>query len=209
MQILLLTGSESTALTMAWTIGLLLNNPHALKLAQEELDTVVGRDRWVQESDIESLKYLQAIVKETLRLYPPAPLTGLREALEDCYIGDYCVPKNTRVLVNIWKLQRDPTVWSEPDQFKPERFLKEHKKVEFQGPSFEYIPFSAGRRSCPGLTFGLQVVHLTLARMLQGFEISTTGDGPVDMGMGQGIALIRTMPLLVSLKPRLDLPLSG
>lgn len=209
MQILILTGSESTALTMAWAIGSLLNNPRALKIAQGELDSVVGRHRWVQESDIRSLEYLQAIVKETLRLYPPAPLTGVREALEDCHIGDYHVPKDTRLLVNIWKLQRDPMVWSKPNEFLPERFLSEHKKVEFQGQNFEYIPFSSGRRSCPGATFGLQVVHLTLARMLQGFDISAAGDSPVDMAQGPGIALCRTSPLRVVLKPRLGTPLCG
>ncbi|OWM82917.1 hypothetical protein CDL15_Pgr005317 [Punica granatum] len=207
--ILIMTGSESTALTMTWAVALLLNNPSTLIHAQEELDRVVGRDRWVQESDIESLKYLQAIVKETLRLYPPAPLTGLREAMEDCHIGGYRVPKGTRVLVNIWKLQRDPAIWSDPDGFRPERFLKEHKNVEVRGQSFEYIPFSSGRRSCPGATFGLQVVHLMLARMLQGFDMTIAGDGPIDMGEGQGIALPRASPLRVVLKPRLDLPLHG
>ena len=144
-----------------------------LKAAQEELDLHVGKDKWVEESDIRNLNYLQAIVKETLRLYPPGPVTGLREAMEDCNVGGYYVPKGTRLIINIWKQQRDPRVWSNPFEFKPERFMTTHANVDVRGQNFEYITFSSGRRSCPGLTFGMQVVHLALARLLLGFDIMT------------------------------------
>ncbi|KAJ6396263.1 hypothetical protein OIU77_021317 [Salix suchowensis] len=100
--ILTLTGAGSTATTLTWALSLLLNNPAVLKAAQEELDKQVGREKWVEESDIQKLKYLQAIVKETLRLYPPGPLTGIREAMEDCSIGGYDVPKGTRACLWIW-----------------------------------------------------------------------------------------------------------
>ncbi|XP_030532700.2 dimethylnonatriene synthase-like [Rhodamnia argentea] len=205
--ILILTGTESTSITMTWALSLLLNHPAALKSAQHELDTVVGRHEWVQESDISSLKYLQAVVKETLRLYPPAPLTGIREAMEDCRISGCHVPKGTRVLVNIWKLQRDPRVWPEPDAFRPERFLEERKEVDLRAQNFEFIPFSSGRRSCPGATLGLQVVQFTLARILQGFEVTLEEGSRVDMEEGPGIALPKVNPLRVALKPRLPLHL--
>ncbi|XP_043704010.1 xanthotoxin 5-hydroxylase CYP82C4-like [Telopea speciosissima] len=114
---------ETTYVTLTWALSLLLNNRQVLKRAQEELDVHVGRDRHVEESDVKNLVYLQAIIKETLRLYPPLPLSVPHEALEDCQVGGYVVPKGTRVLVNMWKLHRDPQVWgSDPHEFKPERF---------------------------------------------------------------------------------------
>ncbi|MGJ2918444.1 cytochrome P450, partial [Salmonella enterica subsp. enterica serovar Paratyphi A] len=103
--ILILTGSESTAETLIWALSLLLNNKQVLKAAQDELDVQVGRDKLVQESDIKNLKYLQAIVKETLRLYPPGPLAGPREAMEYCNNDGYYDPKGTPVILNKWKMQ--------------------------------------------------------------------------------------------------------
>lgn len=203
LQILILTGTESTAVALTWILSLLLNHPRALKAAQEEIDAQVGRDRWVQESDIHKLIYLQAVVKESLRLNPPGPVTGPREATEDCYIGDHLVPKGTRLIVNIWKLQRDPRVWSDPNEFRPERFLTTKSGLGLNGQNFEYIPFSSGRRSCPGMTLGLLVVQGVLARLLQGFDMRTKGGEPVDMREGLGIALPKASPLDVVLTPRL------
>ncbi|KAI3760266.1 hypothetical protein L1987_50659 [Smallanthus sonchifolius] len=201
---LMLTGSESTALTMTWAVSLLLNHPHTLKAAQKELDIHVGQKKWVEESDITNLVYLQAIVKETLRMYPPGPLAGPHEAIEDCYIGGYHVTKGTRLIVNVWKLHRDPNVWSDPNEFRPERFLEEHSEINYQGQNFEYIPFSTGRRMCPATTFAWHVIHLTLARLLQGFDLSTPTGKPVDMSEGLGIALPKVKPLEVTITPRLS-----
>ncbi|KAL3650053.1 hypothetical protein CASFOL_006456 [Castilleja foliolosa] len=203
MLILLMAGSESTAEALIWAVSLLLNNPRALKIAQQELDTRVGRQRPVEEGDIKNLNYLQAIVKETLRLYPPGPLSGPRESTEDGYIGKYYVPKGTRIVVNLWKLHRDPKVWSNPDEFRPERFLEEHKNVGYMGQNFEYTPFGSGRRMCPGVSFALHVVHLGLARFLQGFCVSTPMNRLVDMREGKGLALPKVKPLVVALVPRL------
>ena len=120
-------GSDTSTVTLTWAISLLLNNRHVLKKAQDELDIQVGKERIVNESDISKLVYLQAIVKETLRMYPPAPLLAPREFIEDCIIGGYHVPKGTRLITNLWKIQTDPRIWSEPLKFMPERFLTTHK----------------------------------------------------------------------------------
>ncbi|XP_018827789.2 LOW QUALITY PROTEIN: dimethylnonatriene synthase-like [Juglans regia] len=205
--VLILTGAGSTAATLTWALSLLLNHPKVLEAAQEELDIHVGRERWVQESDINNLNYLQAIVKETLRLYPPGPLTGLREAMQDCNLGGFHVSKGTRLIINLWKLQRDPQIWSNPSEFQPERFLTTHADINVWGQNFEYIPFSSGRRSCPGTSFGLQVVHLALARLLQGFDISTMGGVKVDMREGLGVDLPKVDPLVLVPKPRLPMEL--
>ncbi|KAL3531080.1 hypothetical protein ACH5RR_010402 [Cinchona calisaya] len=205
--LLILTASESTAETLIWALSLLLNNPNILKIAQNELDVQVGKQRWVAESDIKNLTYLQALVKETLRLYPPGPLSGPREAIEDCYLGNFFVPKGTRLIVNLWKLHRDPRIWSNPLEFKPERFLDQHANISLKGQSYEYIPFSSGRRMCPAVTYGMNVVQMTLARMLQGFDITTPMGMPVDMSEGLGIALPKVKPLEVLLAPRLPVEL--
>ncbi|OMO74936.1 Cytochrome P450 [Corchorus olitorius] len=109
---LLVGGTDTVTVTITWALALLLNNRHALEKAQEELDIQIGKGRLVNESDIEKLVYLQAIVKETLRLYPAGPLGGARVFSEDCKVGGYLVPKGTRLIVNIWKIQTDPHLWS-------------------------------------------------------------------------------------------------
>ncbi|KAJ0110564.1 hypothetical protein Patl1_01546 [Pistacia atlantica] len=202
--ILIFTGAESTSVAMTWVLSLLLNYPKVLKAVQEELDNQVGREKWVQESDVKNLKYLQAVVKETFRLYPPGPVTGPREALEDCNIGGYHITKGTRLIVNIWKLHRDPRIWQDANEFQPERFMTTEAETDDKGQQFGYIPFSYGRRSCPGMTAGLTLVHLTVARLLQGFDLATIEGKPVDMQEGLGLALPKLKPLEVAIKPRLN-----
>ncbi|MBA0638079.1 hypothetical protein Godav_024604 [Gossypium davidsonii] len=201
---LLVGGTDTVTVTITWTLALLLNNRHALEKAQEELDTQIGKGRLVNESDINKLVYLQAIVKESLRLYPAGPLAGAREFDEDCTVGGYFVPKGTRLIVNIWKLQRDPGVWSDPLEFKPERFLTSHQDIDVKGQHFELIPFGAGRRLCPGISFGLQMTQLVLATFLHGFHISTPSNEPVDMNGSPGLTNIKATPLEILLKPRLS-----
>ncbi|XP_038704081.1 xanthotoxin 5-hydroxylase CYP82C4-like [Tripterygium wilfordii] len=200
---LILGGSDTTAGTLTWAISLLLNNRHVLKKAQEELDSKVGMDRNVDDSDIKNLVYLQAIIKETLRLYPAGPLLGPREAMEDCTVAGYHVPAGTRLIVNVWKIQRDPRIWANPSAFEPERFLTSHVDVDVRGQQFELIPFGSGRRSCPGVSFALQVLTLTLARVLHAFELVTPLDQPIDMTESSGLTIPKATPLEVLLTPRL------
>lgn len=188
---------------MTWAVALLLKHKEALQRAQQELDTHIGKERWVEESDIKHLIYLQAIVKESLRLYPAGPLSVPRETLQDCTISGHYVPKGTQLLVNIWKLHRDSGSWTEPYEFQPERFLTSHTGVDVRGQQFEFIPFSSGRRSCPGVTASMQMMQLTLARLLQGFNLTTPMNEPVDMTEAPGITLHRKYPLEVVLTPRL------
>ncbi|KAI7747464.1 hypothetical protein M8C21_030737 [Ambrosia artemisiifolia] len=202
--ILMWSGSEAIAVTLTWALALLLNHPDILKVVQNELDIHVGREKWVEESDIKNLVHLQAVVKETLRMYPPGPLAAPHEAIEDCYIGGYHVTKGTRLIVNIWKLHRDPQVWSDPHQFRPERFLDKHSQLNYQGQNFEYIPFSTGRRMCPAAIYASHLIHLTIAWLLQGFDLSTPMGMPVDMTEGVGLALPKVKPLEVIITPRLS-----
>ncbi|XP_068655748.1 xanthotoxin 5-hydroxylase CYP82C4-like [Aristolochia californica] len=199
----MLAGSDTIFVTLKWVLSLLMNHRDKLNKAQEELDSIVGKDRNVEGRDIMKLPYLQAIVKETMRLYPASPLSLPHEAAEDCYIGGYFVPAGTRVLTNIWKIQRDPRYWQEPEEFRPERFLTAQAHVEMKGRNFELMPFGSGRRICPGMLFAVEVMHLTLARILHGFDIETSSGQPVDMTEGLGISFPKATPLDVVVTPRL------
>ena len=190
---------------LIWALALLLNNRQALKKAQEELAIHVGKDRQVDESDVKNLVYLQAIVKETFRLYPPGPVLGLRSAMENCTLSNgYHVTPGTRLLVNAWKIHHDKRVWTNPDEFQPERFLTSHKHIDLRDQNFELIPFGAGRRACAGISLALQVIHLTLASLLHSFEVDTPCNEPVDMTESPGLSNVKATPLEVLLTPLLN-----
>ncbi|KAK4373649.1 hypothetical protein RND71_009033 [Anisodus tanguticus] len=108
------------------------------------------------------------VIKETLRFHPPVPLLLPKESLEKCKVYDYDIPKNTRVLINYWAISRDPKSWENPENFEPERF--ENVEVDFKGQNFEFIPFDAGRRICPGISFGMLNLELSLAALLYHFD---------------------------------------
>ncbi|KAL5790823.1 hypothetical protein ACOSQ2_005711 [Xanthoceras sorbifolium] len=200
---LILGGNDTTVVTLTWALSLLLNNRRVLKKAQDELNLHVGKHRQVEESDIKNLIYLQAIVKETLRLHPALPLSSPREAMEDCTVAGFHIPAGTRLFVNLWKLHRDPSIWLNPSEFVPERFLNHHANLDVGGLHFEYLPFGSGRRKCPGISFALQVLHLTLARLLHTFEFGTVSDSAVDVSEGPGLTVPKATPLEVILTPRL------
>ncbi|CAI9281850.1 unnamed protein product [Lactuca saligna] len=190
---------------LTWALCLLLNNPRVLKIAQYELDEHVGRKREVEESHLKNLVYLNTIVKETLRLYLPGPLTLHHESMEDCIIGGYKIPKGTRLLTNLWKIQHDPTKWPDPEEFQPERFLTSHKHVDVRGNTYELFPFGSGRRVCPAIPFALRSLHITLATLIQQFVLKKQSNEPVDMSKSTGVTISKTIPLEVLLAPCLSL----
>jgi cytochrome P450 len=170
--------------------------------ARQEIDSEVGKSRLVEESDITNLPYLQAIVKETLRLHPTGPII-VRESSEHCTVGGYEIPAKTRLFVNVWAIGRDPKHWENPLEFRPERFIISESEesgksqLDVRGQHFHLLPFGSGRRGCPGTSLALQVVQTTLATMIQCFEWKVVGgDGAVDMEEGPGLTLPRAHPLI-------------
>lgn len=143
-------------------------------------------------------------------MYPPAPLGVPHEFTEDCTIYGYHVPKGTRLISNLWKIQTDPEVWADnPLEFKPERFLTTQKDVDVRGQHFEMIPFGSGRRVCPGISFGILMVNFSLASFLHAFEITTPSDEPIDMFESFGQTCTEATPLEIVIKPRLSPKLYG
>ncbi|KAI4366402.1 hypothetical protein MLD38_022283 [Melastoma candidum] len=202
-QALILGGTDTTTVQLTWALALLLKHPEAMKKVQEELDLHVGRERPVSESDTKKLIYLQAVTKETLRLYPAAPVSVPRLSTRDITIGGYHVPAGTQIITNLMKLHRDPATWSDPEEFRPERFLTTHKDVDVRGQNFEFLPFGGGRRICPGISFAIQGSLLILASLLQGFDMRTPNGEGVDMTIGAGMTCPKVTPLNVVLTPRL------
>ncbi|PKU76196.1 flavonoid 3'-monooxygenase [Dendrobium catenatum] len=204
-------GSDSNSILAEWALAELIRNPIILERAQAEVDSVVGRDRLVCESDLPNLPLLQAIVKETLRLHPPAPISLPRVAVEDCQVDGYLIPRGTTLLLNIWAIGRDPSVWpDEPLDFRPDRFLPGglHEGVDLKGSSnFSLLPFGTGRRMCVGMNLGLRMLSLMTATMVHSFDwYLPNGQNSETLDMEEksnGLSLLRAKPLLARPVPRL------
>lgn len=190
-------------MTLTWCLALLINNPLILKRAQQELESHVGRERKVEESDMNNLVYLQAIIKETMRLYPAVPLSVPHESVEDCLVGGYTVPKGTQLWVNIWKIHHDPQIWTDPFEFLPDRFLIGQNEIDVKGRHFELIPFGSGRRICMGMSIALKAMQLILASIIHGFEFQNPSNEPIDMSESPGLSNHKASPLELLVAPRL------
>lgn len=146
----------------------MLKDPRIMKKAQTEIRQVVKKRGIVDGTCIQELEFLKMVIKETLRLHPPTPLLLPRESKERCEINGYEIPAKTKVIVNAWAINRDPKWWNEPEKFYPERFI--NSAIDYRGLHFEYIPFGAGRRVCPGMSFGLPNIELPLIKLLYHFD---------------------------------------
>ncbi|XVE52798.1 hypothetical protein DITRI_Ditri02bG0153000 [Diplodiscus trichospermus] len=165
---LFLAGAETTATVLEWAMSELLRNPEVLRKAQAEVRHVFAGRRDVNELGIHDLKYLNLVIKETLRLHPPAPLLLPRECKESCEVNGYVIPSKSRVIVNAWEIGRNQKYWTEAEKFFPERFLD--SSISYKGTDFELIPFGAGKRICPGMSYGIANIELILANLLYHFD---------------------------------------
>nr|AEN71546.1 flavanone 3'-hydroxylase [Paeonia suffruticosa] len=202
-------GTDTSSSTVEWAIAELIRHPKILAQAQQEIDSVVGRDRLVIELDLPNLPFLQAVVKETFRLHPSTPLSLPRMASQSCEINGYYIPKGSTLLVNVWAIARDPDVWAEPLEFRPDRFLLggEKPNVDIKGNNFEVVPFGAGRRICAGMSLGLRMVQLLTATLVHAFDWGLpAGQIPekLEMEEAYGLTLQRAVPLVLHPQPRLS-----
>ncbi|EOY09433.1 Cytochrome P450, family 93, subfamily D, polypeptide 1, putative [Theobroma cacao] len=195
-------GIDTSAVTIGWGLAELINHPSVMEKEQKETDSVVRKNRILEESDIENVPYLQAIVKETLRLHPAGPLV-VRESKEDCIIGDYQIPEGTRLFVNLWALSKDPKQWERPLEFVPERFLCEpwrqgkNQFLDVRGQHFSLLPFGSGRRSCLRASLALQVIPTVFGIIIQCFDWKVDGvNDTVNMEEKAGLTLVRAHPLV-------------
>ncbi|KAM7504718.1 hypothetical protein LguiB_003622 [Lonicera macranthoides] len=190
-------GTDTTTSTIEWAISELLKNKEVMCKVREEIRREISAGS-INETQISQLPYLHACVKETLRLHPPVPFLIPHRALDTCEVMNYTIPKNSQVIVNVWAIGRDPSVWEDPLTFKPERFVD--CNLDFRGQDFEFLPFGAGRRMCPGLPLGTKQVHLILASLFHQFEwLLPNNDNPSELDMKEkyGMTLQKEQPLLL------------
>ncbi|XP_038722104.1 cytochrome P450 705A22-like [Tripterygium wilfordii] len=198
---LLIGGIGTTAETIPWVMAELINHPEIFKKVRDEIKSIVGSTRLVEESDISNLHYLQAVVKETMRLHPAAPMIP-RKTNKDIRIGGFEIPANTAIAINAYVIMRDPNSWDKPNEFNPERFMissTENPNETMSPKIINFLPFGAGRRMCPGKNLALAVLTTAVAAMVQCFDWKVGGgtDGEkVNMEVGPGITMRMAHPFL-------------
>lgn len=204
-------GTETVASAIEWAMAELMKKPEEMKRVQQELADVIGMDRMVNESDLDCLPYFKCAIKETLRLHPPIPLL-LHETAENCEVAGYSIPKQSRVMINVWAIGRDQSAWKDAESFKPGRFALDGDgaNIDFKGNFFELLPFGSGRRSCPGMQLGLYALELAVANLMHCFDWNLPdGMKPSELDMSDvfGLTAPRAVRLTAVPSPRLNCPL--
>lgn len=184
-------GTETTSSTIEWAMSELMRNPHAMAKAQAEVREACKGKKIIEEAQVQKLKYLKLVVKETLRLHPPLPLLP-RACREERVIQGYTITDKMQLMVNVWAIGRDPEYWNDPLEFQPERF--DQSSIDFVGNNYEYLPFGSGRRICPGISCGIVNVKLALAHFLFHFNWKIPGGiltKDLDMTENTGVTICR------------------
>lgn len=162
--------TDTSAHTLDCTMVELIRRPQLLRKLQAEVRSIVPQGREIiNETDLSNMTYLKAVIKETLRLHPVAPLLAPHIAMHDCNIDGYMVSAGTRVVVNIWAVGRDSKFWKDPEEYVPERFI-DGVHVNFKGNDFQFLPFGAGRRICPGINLAVANMELMVANLMYHFD---------------------------------------
>ncbi|XP_016566322.2 geraniol 8-hydroxylase isoform X2 [Capsicum annuum] len=193
---LFVAATDTSTSTVEWAMAEILKQPEIMKKVQVELAEIIGKGTLIEEVDVSRLTYLQCIIKETLRMHPPAPLLIPRRVDQDVELCGYIIPKGSQVLVNVWAIGRGFTLWEDPLLFKPERFW--NSNIDMRGQDFELIPFGAGRRICPGYPLALRMIPVMLGSLLNSFNWTLeAGIVPRDLDMEEkfGLTLAKAQPL--------------
>ncbi|XP_022775610.1 cytochrome P450 71B35-like [Durio zibethinus] len=200
---LFLAGVDTNAATVNWAMAELARNPRVMKKTQDEVRTFAGKNGRVTEDEIDQLQYLKMVVKETLRLHPPAALLLPRETMSYFRINGYDIHPKTLIQVNVWAICRDPRYWQNAEDFFPERFSD--SSIDFRGQHFQFLPFGGGRRSCPGMNLATRIVELALANLLLCFDwkipLGMKGKLVIDMEEAAGPSLTVSKKTALHLVP--------
>ncbi|OMO64268.1 Cytochrome P450 [Corchorus capsularis] len=207
-QDMIAAATDTSAVTNEWAMAEVIKHPRVLRKIQKELDAVVGPNRLVSESDLPHLNYLRCVVRETFRMHPAGPFLIPHESLRATTINGYYIPAKTRVFINTHGLGRNTKIWDDVEMFRPERhWLADGSRVEIShGADFKILPFSAGKRKCPGAPLGVTLVLMPLARLFHSFEWAPPeGMRPEDIDTVEvyGMTMPKAEPLMAIARPRL------
>nr|XP_043637623.1 cytochrome P450 Tp4149-like [Erigeron canadensis] len=196
-------GTDTTSTNIEWAVSELVRHPRVMKKLQQEVTEKANGKSMITEEDLDKMEYLKAVIKESLRFHVPLPLLVQRETTHDVKLMGYDIAARTLVAINAWAVARDPSVWTEPEEFKPERFL--NSSIDYKGLHYDFIPFGAGRRGCPGIQFAIVVNELALANLVYKYDLALP-DGKegeeLDMSEVFGITVHKKSPLLLVATPR-------
>ncbi|KAI7727606.1 hypothetical protein M8C21_012986, partial [Ambrosia artemisiifolia] len=198
----LTAGTDTTATTIEWAMSSIMQNRNVMKMVQEELIDIVGLNNMVEEYHLPNLPYLDATVKETLRLYPIVPFLVPRSSREECTVGGYTIPKGCTIFLNVWSIQRDPRYWNNPLEFNPERFSA--NKMDHKGNNLTFFPFGSGRRLCAGVALAEKMIMFILASLLHSFDWKLPKGEEHDLTETFGIVLRKRKSLVAIPSQRLS-----
>ncbi|KAI7756481.1 hypothetical protein M8C21_031043 [Ambrosia artemisiifolia] len=191
-------GTDTTFASIEWALSELIRHPQAMKRLQQEVMEVAKGRSMITEDDIDSMPFLKAVLKETLRLHTILPLLLPHESMDDVKVLGYDLKKGTQVMINSWAIARDPSIWEDADMFMPERFL--NSCVDFKGFHYELLPFGSGRRGCPGMHFAVSITELVLANLVYKFDFALPNGvraEELDMTELAGLLVRKKDPLLL------------
>ncbi|XP_020539555.1 cytochrome P450 71AU50 isoform X1 [Jatropha curcas] len=198
-------GTDTSSTMLEWAMAEIMLHQEVMKKVYQELDEVVGINNTVEDSHLHKLKYLDAVLKETLRLHPALPLLLPHVSSQSTTLGGYTIPKGTAVFVNVYAIHRDPLFWDNPLEFIPERFLiSESSKFDYSGNNFQYLPLGSGRRVCAGIPLAERMVMYVLASFLHSFEWKLPQGTELELSDKFGIVVKKMKPLILVPKPRLS-----
>nr|XP_043622720.1 cytochrome P450 Tp4149-like [Erigeron canadensis] len=197
-------GTDATYASVEWALSELVRHPDIMKKLQTEVTKIAKGRSMISEDDIQEMHYLKAVIKESLRLHPPVPVLIPHQSREDVKVMGYDIAKGTQVMVNVWAIARDPSIWEEPDKFNPDRFL--NSSMDYRGFDYEYLPFGSGRRGCPGTEFAMATSEVVLANIVLKFDLTMPNERrPVELDMdgAPGLSVVRKSHLLLVPSSRL------
>nr|XP_043628255.1 cytochrome P450 71AU50-like isoform X2 [Erigeron canadensis] len=192
---MVVAATDTVSTMVEWVMAEILNHPRIMREVQDELTEVVGMNNIVEESHMVKLTYLDAVIKETLRLHPATPFLIPRCTDETSVVGGYTIPKGSIVYINVWGIHHDPKNWTNPLEFKPERFIKSGK-WDYKGNNMEFLPFGSGRRICPGVPLAEKMLMYILASLLHSFEWSLPKDEEFELSHKFANVTRKSKPLI-------------
>ncbi|KAL1372659.1 hypothetical protein HN51_002773 [Arachis hypogaea] len=197
-------GTDTSATAVEWAMFHLVTDQEIQERLYGEIVDCVGKNGIVMESDVEKMPYLCALVKETFRRHPPSHFVLSHAATEETKLRGYTVPKDASVEFYTAWLTEDPNMWSDPDEFRPERFLSgDGVDVDITGTKgVKMMPFGVGRRICPAWTLGVLHIYMLLARMVHAFKWVPAPNIPPDPTETFAFTIVMKNPLKPMILPR-------